>query len=67
MEIALSYMLKRYEDKLEELIGKEKATQFAVEVAHEAFRNEVDGMAPGYLKAFCLQHMNEILGESEDA
>ncbi len=67
MERALLYMLKRYEDKLNELIGKEKSKQFAIMISQDAIRHEVECMEPGDFKAFCLQNIDKILGESEDA
>lgn len=58
----LEYMLKRYEEKLEELIGTEELDKLATEIARGAFRAEIEAMAPSGFRDFCLENFEKITG-----
>ena len=59
------YMIKKMEEKLLELMGQEAYNEFAMEVAKEGFKQEINGMAESGFKNFCLEYMPWILGEEE--
>jgi len=54
------YLLKKMEEKLIELMGKEAYTEFSVQIAREGFRKEVDGMADGDFKNFVIENFDKI-------
>ena len=56
------YIMNRLEQKLMELMGKEEYGKFSTEVAKEAFRIELNGMADGDFKDFCLDNFDKITG-----
>lgn len=58
----LEYMLKRYEEKLEELIGTEELDKLATEIARGAFRAEIEAMAPSGFRDLCLKNFEKITG-----
>ncbi len=59
------YVVKRYEEKLKELMGKEEFSKFSNDVAKEMFRSEIEGMAPSDFRDFCLENFGKIVGEKE--
>lgn len=54
------YAMNEYEKKLKELMGEKEFADFATNVAKEAFREEIKGMADGGFKDFCLENFDEI-------
>ena len=62
----LSMMLKRFEEKLKELMGEEEYAKFSTEVAKEAFFAELTDMPEGDFKDFCLDNFNMITGGLDD-
>lgn len=59
------HIMNRYEQKLIELMGAEDFAKFSTEVAKEAFRSELEGMAPGDFKDFCLKNFDKITGSGD--
>ena len=55
------YVMKKMEEKLIELMGKEAFAEFVKEIAKEGFRREVDGMADGEFKNFCKEYFDDIV------
>jgi hypothetical protein len=49
------------EEKLIELMGQEAYTEFAVKIAREGFRKEVEGMADGDFKNFVIENFDKII------
>ena len=58
-EKCLLYIINAYEKKLKELMGEE-FVEFTKEVAKEAFKEEIDGMAESNFKNFCLENFDMI-------
>lgn len=56
------HMMRRQEEKLIELMGAESYGRFARELAKEAFRMEVDGMAESAFKDFVTENFDNIVG-----
>lgn len=61
----LEYMLKRYEEKLEELLGEEELDKLATEIARGAFRARIEAMPPSGFRDFCLENFEKITGGGE--
>ena len=59
------HIMNRYEQKLIELMGKDDFAKFSTTVAKEAFRSEIEDMAPGDFKDFCLKNFDKITGDSD--
>lgn len=64
-EKALLHGFNMYEKKLMELMGEEEFAAFSRKVAKEMFRIELDGMAPGEFKDFCIDNFGMITMEDE--
>lgn len=54
------YVMNEYEKKLKELMGEKEFEDFVTNVAKEAFREEIKGMADGAFKDFCLENFDKI-------
>ena len=54
------YAMKRYEQKLVELLGEDGFEEFCTEVARQMFMAEIIGMKNGEFKTFCLEHFEEV-------
>lgn len=61
----MTHMMKRMEDKLRELMGEEAYTEFSKELAKEAFRKEVEGMADSEFREFTLANFDDITAEPD--
>lgn len=57
------HIMKRQETMLKELMDEEDFQRFTVDLAKEAFRMEIDGMADSEFKEFVTEHFDEITGE----
>ena len=55
-----TFVMKKMEEKLIELMGKDAYAEFATEIAREGFRMEVNGMADGEFKYFCQEYFDDI-------
>ena len=62
-EKALLYMAREMDKKLKQLMTQKDYMAFSIRVARDAFRLDCKGMADSNFKAFCLEHLNEIVGE----
>lgn len=56
----LRYMIDLYDKKLKELLPEDEYHEFTVNAAKEAFKHELDGMADGDFKRFCLDNFDKI-------
>ena len=54
------YVMKKMESKLIELMGQKEYAAFAIEIAREGFREEVNGMADSEFKDFIEENFDEI-------
>ena len=61
----LKYMIDLYDKKMKELLPKDEYHEFTVSVSREAVRHELDGMADGDFKRFCLDNFDKITEVSE--
>ena len=59
-------ILKRYEDKLKELMSSEEFNRFSTEIAKELFKADIDSMAQSDFKDFCVQNFDRITGGSNE-
>ena len=62
-EAYMLVLIEEYEEKLIEIMGKEKYLSFAKEVGKKAIRAEFEAMEDSDFKRFCLEHFDEIAGE----
>lgn len=62
----IMFFLRKYEEKLKELMGEEELAKFTAEIAKEGFRREVENMPDGGFRQFCLDHFGEITGGQDD-
>ena len=58
----LMFFLRKYEEKLKELMTEEELMKFTAEIAKEGFRREVESAPDGGFRQFCLDHFDEITG-----
>ena len=59
------YKMRKMENKLTELMGKEDYGKWSREVAVEAFRRDVEKWPDGEFKQFCLDNFEIITGDDE--
>ena len=57
------HIMKRQETMLKELMDEEEFQRFTADIAKEAFRMEIDGMADSEFKEFVTENFDEITGE----
>lgn len=62
-EESLMHIIKRMDKKLKEYMTPEEHEAFSTEVAKEAFKVEVEEMAEGDFKDFCLANFDLITGD----
>jgi len=67
MNESLKFMMNRMDEKLRELMTKEEYTEFSRQIAKESFRIELESMADGDFKDFCLENFDTITGEVDEA
>lgn len=67
MNESLKYMMNRMDEKLRELMTKEEYVEFSSQIAKESFRIELENMADGDFKDFCLGNFDAITGEVDEA
>ena len=66
-ESVLLFMLKAFESKLKEFMSPADFRAFSAQVARDAFRAGVEGMADGEFKTFILDNFDKITGDDFDA
>ena len=66
-ENILLVMLKAFESKLKEFMSPADFRAFSAQVARDAFREEVEGMADSEFKTFILDNFDKITGDDFDA
>lgn len=66
-ETILLFMLKALSNKLKEFMSPAEFAAFSAQVARDAFREEVEGMADGEFKDFILQNFDKITGDDYNA
>lgn len=54
------YAMKKMEEKLIELMGQEAYAEFSTEIARKGFRAEIEEMAEGEFKNFCIEYFDDI-------
>lgn len=54
------FVMKKMEEKLIELMGHEAYAEFSTKIAKEGFRAEIEGMAEGEFKDFCIENFDDI-------
>ena len=59
-EDRLRYIIKRYEEKLEELMSAGDLHKFSKLIAKELFKMEIDNMPDSDFKQFCIDNFDEI-------
>ena len=55
------HLISMYEKKLESLMGPAEYMAFATRAAKECFRLEIEDMADGEFKDFCLENLEKIV------
>lgn len=50
----------RHEEKLKETLTAKEYEEYSAETSKELFREDLDGMADGDFKDFCIKHFDEI-------
>ena len=65
-EERLMKIMKIYEAKLAELLGRDAFADFVVATAKDMFREEVQGMADGGFKQFCADNFDAITGTDDE-
>ena len=66
MDIYEYEVIKRLEEKLQELMGKDEAVAFLKQVCDEAFRIEIEGLPDSDFKEFVLGNFDEITKKWEN-
>ena len=66
MDASTMIMLKRYEEKLKELMTEEEYFEFSKSVAKEAFFNELSRLPEGDFKDFALDNFQHITAEPDE-
>ena len=59
------FVIKKYEEKLRELMSEADFEKFVVSVAQADFEQEVKNMTESDFKDFCLENMDMIFGEED--
>lgn len=59
-EKMLMFMLKKYEQKLKEYMTEAEFATFVINIAKEAFKQELDRMEDSDFKKFCLDNFEKI-------
>ena len=60
MNKGMMHIIKRFEEKLRELMAEQEYQEFSTRVAKEAFAIEIDEMPDGDFKDFCQDNFLEI-------
>lgn len=59
----LMLMIKRFEEKLKELMGEAEYMEFSKEVAKEAFFAECTDLPDGEFKDFCIDNFGYVTSD----
>ena len=54
------FLVKKYDEKLKELMSEEEYEKWSLETAKEMFKRDIEQIEDNEFKQFCIDHFDEI-------